>query len=56
MKRHGIEKIIAIPEDVGLFVCDDVIEAIGPNVITLFDRDSKRVVQKGVRLTFFGEP
>ena len=47
MKRYFLKKIIAIPEDAGLFISEKRIEAIGSNIITVFDDNKKRVFHSG---------
>lgn len=44
MEKHGLKRIIAIPEDAGLFVSEKGIETVGPNVVTLFE-NGKRILE-----------
>ncbi len=46
MKEYGLKKIIAIPEDAGLFMSEYGIEAVGPNIITLFS-DKDKIFKPG---------
>jgi hypothetical protein len=39
-----MEKIIALPEDAGLFVTETEIKTIGPNVVSLFT-NKKSIIQ-----------
>lgn len=49
MKKYNLSKIIAIPEDAGLFVNEKIIKTIGPNVTSLFNRE-KSIIQPGTIL------
>ena len=42
-KEHNLKKIIAIPEDAGLFVSEREIETVGPNVVTVFEGNKKDI-------------
>lgn len=42
-KENNISKILTVPEDAGLYVTEDKIEAVGPNKIILFENDSERI-------------
>ena len=46
MKEYDLKKIIAIPEYAGLFMSEKGIEAVGPNVITLFS-DKDKIFKPG---------
>ena len=46
-KEYNLKKIIAIPEDAGLFVSEKGIEVVGPNVITVFEGDKKNTLNPG---------
>ena len=47
LKEYDLKKIIAIPEDAGLFVSEKGIETVGPNVITVFEGNKKDILNPG---------
>lgn len=46
MKKYNLQKLIALPEDSGLYVTDTEIKVIGPNNVTIFV-DNKSVLSPG---------
>lgn len=46
MRKYNIEKVIAIPEDAGLYINEKEIRAIGPNTITIFTKTSNKLIIK----------
>ena len=47
LAKYNLEKILAIPENAGLFVTEDSIEIVGPGMITLFKNDFQKVLNPG---------
>ena len=46
-KENKISRILTLPEDAGLFITDNHIEAIGPNCIVLLDKGSEKIFSPG---------
>jgi len=47
LKEHSIKRIIAIPEDAGLFVSEKRIEVIGPNIVSVISKKEKAIFHSG---------
>jgi dipeptidase E len=46
-EEHNLNKIIALSEDAGLFVSEKGIETVGPNVVTVFEKNKTKIFNPG---------